>query len=75
MLPPMIGQKWLQGYEIFLLSVNKFFGSEGSIAESFPNTTVLYSEIVEFSKLSSRMKPEHLVAFMNRVRTIFLNFD
>jgi class 3 adenylate cyclase len=39
----------------------------GSIADGFPEVTVLFSDIVHFTQLSSRISPHELVAFLNEV--------
>jgi adenylate cyclase len=42
------------------------------IADSFPEATVLFADIVEFTKLSAGLSPEGLVAMLNE---IFTDFD
>ncbi len=42
------------------------------IADSFPEVTVLFADIVEFTRLSAGMSPERLVAMLNE---IFSDFD
>jgi adenylate cyclase len=42
------------------------------IADSFPEATVLFADIVEFTKLSSGLSPQGLVALLNE---IFTDFD
>lgn len=41
------------------------------IADSFPEATVLFADIVEFTKLSAGLSPEGLVAMLNEVFTDF----
>ena len=43
----------------------------GIIADSFPDVTVLFADIVGFTKLSEGMSPERLVALLNEVFTLF----
>lgn len=43
----------------------------GPIAEDFPEATVLFADIVDFSGLSARMRPDALVRFLNEVFTSF----
>ena len=43
----------------------------GTIADSFPDVTVLFADIVGFTKLSEGMSPERLVALLNEVFTLF----
>jgi adenylate cyclase len=45
---------------------------EKLIADSFREVTVLFADIVGFTKLSSELTPDKLVKFLNR---IFLSFD
>jgi class 3 adenylate cyclase len=45
---------------------------EGVIADRFPEITVLFSDIVGFTELSSSTRPQDLVAMLNR---IFREFD
>ncbi|AEI82645.1 adenylate cyclase Cya (plasmid) [Cupriavidus necator N-1] len=42
------------------------------IADSFPDVTVLFADIVEFTRFSAGMKPERLVGLLNE---IFSEFD
>ncbi|GAB3630506.1 Response regulator PleD [Pandoraea terrae] len=42
------------------------------IADSFPEVTVLFADIVQFSRFSAGMSPERLVALLNE---IFTDFD
>ncbi len=44
-----------------------------NIADSFPDVTVLFADIVEFTKLSENMGPERLVALLNAVFALFDN--
>ncbi|HEY4670450.1 MAG TPA: adenylate/guanylate cyclase domain-containing protein, partial [Gemmatimonadaceae bacterium] len=41
------------------------------IADSFPEATVLFADIVEFTKLSAGLSPQGLVAMLNEVFTAF----
>ncbi len=43
------------------------------IADSFPDVTVLFTDIVGFSKFSVGVNPEKLVALLNEIFTIFDN--
>lgn len=43
----------------------------GIIADSFPEVTVLFADIVGFTKLSESMSPERLVALLNEVFSFF----
>lgn len=43
----------------------------GVIADSFPDVTVLFADIVGFTKLSEGMSPLSLVALLNEVFTLF----
>ncbi len=45
---------------------------EGTIADGHPHVTVLFADIVGFTERSSRMAPDKLVVFLNRV---FSRFD
>lgn len=42
-----------------------------TIAESFPEVTVLFADIVGFTKLAARISPTELVQLLNQVFTIF----
>ena len=42
-----------------------------TIADSFPEVTVLFADIVDFTSLSSRIAPEQLVSMLNRVFSVF----
>jgi adenylate cyclase len=42
-----------------------------TIAESFPEVTVLFADIVGFTKLASRISPTELVQLLNQIFTIF----
>jgi len=57
-LPPAIAQRMLSG--------------ENLIAEKLTNVSVLFADIVEFTKLSGRITPEELVEGLDR---IFSEFD
>ena len=46
--------------------------SEGVIADNFPDVTVLFADIVDFTKLSARVPPADVVAMLNAV---FSKFD
>ena len=41
------------------------------IADSFPDVTVLFADIVDFTKLSEDMSPERLVALLNAIFALF----
>lgn len=43
----------------------------GPIADAFPEATIVFADIVDFSGLSERMGPDVLVAFLNEVFTAF----
>lgn len=45
---------------------------ETTIADNFPEVTVLFADIVGFTALSARVGPEHLVTLLNR---LFSRFD
>jgi adenylate cyclase len=45
---------------------------EGTIAQEFPEVTILFADIVGFTQLSSRINPEALVELLNE---IFSQFD
>jgi len=47
-------------------------GNPEIIADSFPEVTVLFADIVEFTRVSAGMSPELLVAMLNE---IFTDFD
>ncbi|MFC3109372.1 adenylate/guanylate cyclase domain-containing protein [Undibacterium arcticum] len=47
-------------------------GIPEAIADSFPEVTVLFADIVEFTRVSAGMSPERLVAMLNE---IFTDFD
>ena len=42
-----------------------------TIADSFPEVTVLFADIVDFTSLSARIAPEQLVSLLNRVFSVF----
>lgn len=42
-----------------------------TIAESFPEVTVLFADIVGFTKLAARISPTELVQLLNQIFTIF----
>lgn len=44
---------------------------EGSIADGLPNVSVLFADIVGFTKLSSRVSPQELVEMLNVVFSAF----
>ncbi|MBX7152239.1 hypothetical protein K1X84_11390 [bacterium] len=44
---------------------------EETIADSFAEVTVLFADIVDFTKLSARISPEELVGFLNDVFSAF----
>ena len=43
----------------------------GIIADSFPDVTVMFADIVGFTRLSGSMSPERLVAMLDEVFTLF----
>jgi len=43
----------------------------GIIADSFPEVTVMFADIVGFTELSEGMSPEHLVALLDEIFSIF----
>jgi len=45
--------------------------NEGVIADSFPEATVLFADIADFTPLAARMSPEDLIALLNEVFSIF----
>jgi adenylate cyclase len=45
--------------------------SNGIIAESFPEVTILFADIVDFTSMSSKISPEHLVNLLNEVFSAF----
>lgn len=45
---------------------------QGSIADGFAEATILFADLVDFTKLSERMPPDKLVALLNE---IFSRFD
>jgi class 3 adenylate cyclase len=45
---------------------------EGTIAEHFDNASVLFADLVDFTSLSARMKPQEVVSLLNE---IFSHFD
>lgn len=47
-------------------------GGSKNIADSFANVTVLFADIVGFTKLASNLPPEELVELLNE---LFMNFD
>ncbi|TGK61683.1 ammonium transporter [Leptospira wolffii] len=46
--------------------------SSALIADSYPNVSILFADIVEFTRLSASMKPESVVRILNEV---FSHFD
>ena len=44
---------------------------ESSIADSFPEVTVLFADIVGFTKLSARITPHELVNLLNQIFSMF----
>jgi len=42
-----------------------------TISKRYPNATVLFTDIVEFTKLSSNMTPEETVTMLNMMTTLF----
>jgi class 3 adenylate cyclase len=55
-----------------VLIANRIRQGETMIADSFPEVTVLFCDIVEFSALTSRVSPTRLVEMLNQ---IFSEFD
>jgi len=51
---------------------NRLKQDQGYIADSFPEVTVLFADIVGFTELSTRLSPTELVAILNE---IFSEFD
>jgi class 3 adenylate cyclase len=51
---------------------NRLKSSEAIIADSFPEATVLFGDIVGFTELSARLSPNQLVALLN---DLFSRFD
>ncbi len=49
----------------------KLKAENGTIAESFAEATILFADIVDFTKLSARISPEELVEFLNHVFSAF----
>ena len=45
--------------------------ADGIIADSFPDVTVLFADIVGFTEMSQNMSPEDVVAMLNTVFTLF----
>ena len=50
---------------------SKLRNSTGIIADSFPNVSVLFADIVNFTELSSQQEPEQLVQFLNDLFSAF----
>ena len=44
---------------------------QGIIADGYPDVTILFADIVDFTKLSARTSPRQLVVLLNRVFTAF----
>ena len=44
---------------------------EGTIADSFPDVTILFADIVDFTKASAAISPEEMVATLNEVFSAF----
>lgn len=55
-----------------VLIADRLKGGETNIAETFPEVTVLFADIVGFTKLSASISPQKLVDMLNR---IFGRFD
>ena len=49
----------------------KLKNSTGIIADSFPNVSVLFADIVNFTEFSSQQEPEQLVQFLNDLFSAF----
>lgn len=49
----------------------KLKAENGTIAESFAEASILFADIVDFTKLSARISPEELVQFLNHVFSAF----
>ena len=47
-------------------------GGEDMIAEGYPEATIMFADLVGFTELSGRVRPEELVAILN---TVFGRFD
>jgi adenylate cyclase len=56
-LPPSIAEKLKQ--------------NSGAIADSFPEVTVLFADIVNFTQLAARMSPTELVNLLNQIFSAF----
>jgi len=56
-LPQPIAHQLKQGYRI--------------IADSFPEVTVLFADIIDFTQLSARLSPTELIELLNRVFSAF----
>jgi class 3 adenylate cyclase len=50
---------------------NRLKGGQVTIADSFPEVTVLFADIVDFTSLSARISPEQLVHMLNKVFSAF----
>ena len=46
-------------------------GGEAIIADRFEDVTLMFADIVDFTRMSSRMSPSELVAVLNEVFTVF----
>jgi len=52
---------------------DKLKAENGTIAESFAEVSILFADIVDFTKLSARISPEELVELLNHVFSAFDN--
>jgi len=50
---------------------NRLKHGQATIADSFPEVTVLFADIVDFTSLSARISPEQLVNMLNQVFSAF----
>lgn len=70
-------QQTMQENEKLLLNIlppliaKRFKNGEQSIADTFPNVTVLYAEIEGFNELSAELPPEQTIMFLNEIVTAF----
>ncbi|HYX35206.1 MAG TPA: adenylate/guanylate cyclase domain-containing protein [Oligoflexus sp.] len=50
---------------------NRLKEDSGVIAESYPDVTILFADIVDFTTMSTQVSPEHLVNLLNEVFSAF----